>query len=91
MTVKATLVEALREEGWELIEACENVERVIEEFLATSEKKTIVHTAMRTFVLRKKDLVPNPGCSGCGSTCGVPGCGICKGQTLCSTCRRSNQ
>ena len=91
MTVKETLVEALREEGWGLIEACESVERVIEEFMASSEEKTIVHTAMRTFVLRKKTPTPKSACSGCGSTCGVPGCGICRGQTLCSRCRRSNR
>ena len=91
MTVKETLVEALREEGWGFIEACENVERVIDEFMASSEKKTIVHTATRTFVLRKKGPAPRPGCSGCGSTCGVPGCGICTGQTHCSKCQRSNR
>ena len=91
MTVKETLLEALREEGWGLIEACESVERAIEEFMASSEEKTIVHTAMRTFVLRKKRPAPRPGCTGCGSICGIPGCGICRGQTLCSRCQRSNK
>ena len=91
MSVKETLVEALREEGWGFIEACENVERVIEEFMASSEEKTIVHTAMRTFALRKKCPVPSRGCTGCRSTCGIPDCEICTGQTLCSKCRRSNR
>lgn len=25
-------------------------------------------------------------CKGCGSKCGVPGCSICRGKSLCSKC-----
>lgn len=91
MTAKETLVEALRSEGWGFIEACENVERVIEEFMVSSEQKTILHTATRTFVLRKKVQPSKPGCQGCGSACGVPECGICTGQTLCTKCQRRQE
>jgi len=91
MTVKETLAEALSEEGWGFIEACESVERMIDEFMASPEKKTIIHTALRTFVLRKKDPALNPGRSGCGSICGIPDCGICTDETLCSRCQRRSR
>ncbi len=88
MTVNETLVEALREEGWGFAEACESVESLIDEFMRSAEKKTIVHTAMRTFVLRKKAPARNSGCSGSGSSFGVPGCEVCTGPTLCTKCQR---
>jgi len=91
MTVKETLVEGLREEGWGFIEACESVEHVIAEFMASLEKKTVIHTAFRTFVLRKKDPALNPGRSGCGSICGIPDCGICTDETVCSKYQRRKQ
>jgi len=28
------------------------------------------------------------GCTGCRSSCGVPNCGVCRGDTLCSRCQR---
>lgn len=27
-------------------------------------------------------------CKGCGSSCGVPGCRVCRGKALCSRCQR---
>lgn len=67
MTVKETLVEALREEGWGFMEACDIVKRRIQEFPASSNRKTNFHSATGTFALRKKNPPRPPGRSGCGS------------------------
>ena len=53
MTAKETLVEALREEGWGFIDACEHVQRWLDEFKSSSDRKTIVHTKTKSFLLRK--------------------------------------
>ena len=53
MTAKDTLVEALREEGWDFISASEHAQRFLDEFKASAERKTTVHTKTKSFILRK--------------------------------------
>ena len=53
MTAKDTLVEVLREEGWDFISASEHAQRFLDEFKASSERKTTVHTKTKSFILRK--------------------------------------
>lgn len=31
------------------------------------------------------------GCKGCGSTCGVPDCRVCRGKSLCQKCVRQGK
>ena len=53
MTAKDTLVETLREEGWDFISACEHAQKFLDEFQASKDRKTTVHTKTRSFLLTK--------------------------------------
>lgn len=53
MTAKDMLVDALRGEGWDFISASEHAQRFLDEFKASSERKTTVHTKTKSFILRK--------------------------------------
>ena len=53
MSAKETLVAALQEEGLGFTDACEHVQRVLDEFKAFSDRKRTYHSKTRSFVLRK--------------------------------------
>ena len=53
MSAKETLVAALQEEGLGFTDACEHVQRVLDEFRASPERKRTYHSKTRSFVLRK--------------------------------------
>ena len=53
MTAKETLVAALQEDGWGFTDACEHVQRALDEFKASPERKRTYHTKSKSFVLRK--------------------------------------
>jgi len=53
MSAKETLVAALQEEGLGFTDACEHVQRALDEFNASSDRKRTYHTKSRSFILRK--------------------------------------
>ena len=55
MTVKETLVDALMEEGYGFITACEYVTEYLEEFKNSKVKTKIVHVGNKSFQLSKKE------------------------------------
>jgi hypothetical protein len=67
MTVRRKLIDALRQEGWDFLDACDCVKHVLDEFLASSQSRTVIHTARHTFFIRRKDVAGAADC-GCGST-----------------------
>jgi len=75
MTMRQKLIEALRQEGWDFLDACQCVKHVLDEFLASSQSRTVIHTARHTFFIRKKDVA---GASDCDR------CPTCTDQTSCS-------
>ena len=53
MTAKDTLVDVLRDEGWDFISASEHAQKFLDEFRDSPARKTTVHTKTRSFVLTK--------------------------------------
>lgn len=53
MTAKDTLVDTLRDEGWDFISASEHAQRFLDEFKASKERKITVHTKTKSFILCK--------------------------------------
>ena len=53
MTAKETLVAALQEDGLGFTDACEHVQRVLDEFTASPDRERTYHSKTRSFVLRK--------------------------------------
>ena len=60
MTAKDTLVEALRDEGWDFLSAYAHAQRFLDEFQASKDRKTTVHTQTKSFILRK--IAPFTNC-----------------------------
>lgn len=55
MTVKDTLVDALRDEGYDFWTASEHASRFIAEFLTSGQKEMFVNTNKKRFLLRRND------------------------------------
>jgi hypothetical protein len=55
MTVKETLVEALRAEGYDFFTACEIASATIREFLTSGKKEQLVGIARQQFRLARKE------------------------------------
>jgi hypothetical protein len=54
---------------------------------ATTPKESACRSVRNSPVPTRSEEEMKQGCKGCGSTCGMPSCSICKGKTLCSKCK----